>query len=199
MSRAHYPFASGNYLELRPNYTYCDCSGEDFLAVWIGVRKHALERLAMIDGPTDQTPAAKPDVPADGVAIHDLLDRIERHLATAEPIAAATEKDINLLVQRFEVGKRLYGVYRGADRRGDTNSGYREITRYVRFGEILMSSFERTQALPQLNALLKLCDLLCAHVDEISGQWRLRTAQLLAREVAAVAVLATEQGLPWPA
>lgn len=188
MTDSRYPFASGDYLSIRPNYSYSDCAGSDFPAVWLALRRAARTRLSTPGEPTAAPPAAIAPT-ADAIGIHALLDLV------AAPDA---ERELDLLVQRFEAGKRLYDVYRGADRRGDTASGFREMTRYVRFGEILAEAYPRRRALPLLNALLKLCDLLGAHADDIPSAWRPRAVRVLDRERELVAGLAQARSVPWP-
>jgi hypothetical protein len=188
MTDARYSYDRGDYLSIRPNYSYADCSGSDFPALWLARRREAWAMLAAPGGP----PVAPPTgiaASADAIGIEALLERL------AQP---DTDGELDQLVQRFEAGKRLYDVYRGTDRRGDTGSGFREMTRYVRFGEILAAAYPRRRALPLLNALLKLCDLLSAHADDIPATWRGRAAQVLDGERRFVADLAHARGVPWP-
>jgi len=188
MTDARYPYADGDYLSMRPNYSYSDCSGSDFPAIWLALRREARIRLGTPGWPP-ATPSAGAPVCEEGIGIDALLDRLEQ---------PNSDSELDLLVQRFEAGKRLYDVYRGPDRRGDTGSGFREMTRYVRFGELLVAAYQRRRALPLLNALLKLCDLLSAHALDIPSTWRSRTVALLDRERELVADLAHARELPWP-
>jgi hypothetical protein len=190
MSHPRYPFSNGDYLSLRPSYTYCDCAGDDFPSAWRTERRNAILQLAADAGRPSPPPVAIA-VPTDAIAIDTLLDRIAAQVSGGD-------QELDRLVQRFEVGKRLYDVYRGSDRRGDTSSGFRDMARYVRFGELLAAAYGRCHVLPFLNALLKLCDLLCAHVDDIPSQWRPRATQVLIQEGQAVAALARHRGLSWP-
>ena len=188
MSDPRYPFSDGDYLSVRPNYAYSDCSGNDFPALWLALRRATCARLATAAGP-QPTPPARAATTGDAIGIDELLDRL------AQP---GTDAELDLMVQRFEAGKRLYDVYRGSDRRGDTATGFREMGRYVRFGELLAAAYRRRGVLPLLNALLKLCDLLGAHADDIPGAWRGRAAGVFELERSCVAELAHARGVPWP-
>lgn len=188
MNGARYPYASGDYLAIRPNYSYSDCSGSDFPAVWLAVRSEARMALSNPGGPQDPSVAVTPPDP-DGIDIGTLLEHV---------VQADADGELDRLVQRFEAGKRLYDVYRGPDRRGDTTTGFREMTRYVRFGEILATAYRRRRALPLLNALLKLCDLLGAHAGEVPAAWRDRAVKVFDQEKRFVSELAHSRGLPWP-
>ena len=201
MSASRYPYAEGDYLTLRPAYTYCDCADADFPNAWRTVREKALNELANAAPLTytmTSTPPSRPPGPGE-VAIDALLDRIAISLASDDAIAPATEQDITWLIQRFEAGKRLYAIYSEAELRGKVDTDFRELSRYVRFGEILTETYRRRGLLPALNALLKLGDLLCAEAAAIPAAWRQRARAVLIAEAAAVRQLAETRGVTWPA
>jgi hypothetical protein len=201
MSASRYPYAEGDYLTLRPAYTYCDCADADFPLAWRAVREKALDELSRTPPPAHATARAAPPRPLgpDEIAIDALLDRLTASLAGADAITPATERDIARLIQRFEAGKRLYAVYSGPELRGQVDTDFRDLSRYVRFGEILIDIYRRRGLLPALNALLKLGDLLCAEASAIPAPWRQRAREVLINEAAAVRKLAETREVPWPA
>jgi len=196
MTEPRYPWASGDYLELRPNYSYADCLADDFPAAWAASRRQA---LAQLGSPAGQTPlpTAVADAERDAWPIDDLLAALRLGLGETGRLPATTRRRLDFLVQRFEAGKRLYAVYRGAELRGDTASDYRDLSRYVRFGEVLLIAWQRDACLSDLNALLKLSDLLCAHAETIAPDWRGRAAAVLAGEATAMAGLAARKEVAW--
>lgn len=201
MSASRYPYADGDYLTLRPAYTYCDCADTDFPQAWRAVREKALAELTgtpPLDQATTSTAPSRSLGP-DEIAIDALLDRLAASLASADAIAPATKRDITRLIQRFEAGKRLYAVYCGPELRGQVDTDFRDLSRYVRFGEILVDTYRRQGLLPALNALLKLGDLLCAEAAAIPAPWRQRARDVLIAEAAAVRKLAEIRGVAWPA
>jgi hypothetical protein len=103
------------------------------------------------------------------------------------------------MIQRFEAGKRLYAIYSKGELRGKVDTDFRELSRYVRFGEILIETYRRRELLPALNALLKLGDLLCAEAAAIPTAWRQRARAVLIAEATAVRKLAENRGVSWPA
>jgi len=195
---AHYPWASGDYLEVRPNYSYADCLHDDFPARWFTLRKQALTLLDADMPPAGDTPARFNLEARDEWTIDELLAALRAGLGSEGPLAANTRRTLDTLVQRFEAGKRLYARYRGPELRGDTAADYRDLSRYVRFGEILLAAWEREACLSDLNALLKLADLLCAHVADIPPAWQARAAAVLRGEGQALRALATAKEVAWP-
>jgi hypothetical protein len=197
---AHYPWASGDYLEARPNYAYADCLHDDFPGSWAALRAQTLTFLDTEAAPASDTPAGfNLETTRDEWPIDDLLAALRAGLGSEGLLAANTRGTLDTLVQRFEAGKRLYARYRGPELRGDTAADYRDLSRYVRFGEILLAAWEREASLSDLNALLKLADLLCAHVADIPPAWQSRAAAVLRGEGQALRALATAKEVAWPA
>jgi cytidine diphosphoramidate kinase len=175
-----YPYVPADFLASRPLYAYSE-TGPDLLGGWHAARRRVAAEWSC---------AAEP--PAGSIGIHALLDE----LAAGGP--AALDR-VDLLVQRFEAGKRLYEHYRGEDLRGVTGGPHRELTRYVRFAEVLVAAYRLDGRLPHLNALLKVGDLLCSHAGEVPTPWRARAAAVLAAEAELVGALAEGRGVPCPA
>lgn len=201
MNASRYPYAEGDYLALRPTYTYCDCADADFPQAWRAVREKALDELNRTPPPAHATASATLPraLGPDEIAIDALLDRLASSLADTDAITPATERDITRLIQRFEAGKRLYAVYCGPELRGQVDTDFRDLPRYVRFGEILVELYQRRGLLPALNALLKLGDLLCAEARAIPTAWRQRARNVLIAEATAVRQLAETREVAWPA
>jgi hypothetical protein len=87
-----------------------------------------------------------------------LADLVSDDAATrrAQPI----KEWIDRVCQRFEVTKRLYAFYLPGFRKG--SGEYQSIHRYWLFALILGLSLSQMRGLKHLNALLKVCDLLCS-------------------------------------
>jgi hypothetical protein len=196
---AHYPWASGDYLEARPNYSYADCLHADFPGSWAAIRKQALTFLDTEAAPASDTATGfNLETAREEWPIDNLLAALRAGLGGQGPLATNTRRTLDTLVQRFEAGKRLYARYRGPELRGDTAADYRDLSRYVRFGEILLAAWEREACLSDLNALLKLADLLCAHAIDIPPAWQARAAAVLSGESQAMRALAEVKEVAWP-
>ena len=183
MTHVVYEYASGDFLAERPKYEYTDCLAPDFLDAWRLTRAAAVAELESRSAPCESR--------RDSVAVHVLLDDLEAGLTASDPVDGRVAADLHRLVQRFEASKRLWDRYLGPELRGDTSSGYRELTRYVRFGALLAIGFARLDSLQCLNALLKVGDLLCAHAEEIPGSWRRGAADVLREEAVLVSSVAS--------
>jgi hypothetical protein len=72
---------------------------------------------------------------------------------------------LDRLVQRFEVTKKIYEVYRSGFRKGE---GKRDFVRlYWLFGLALALHYVDTKNIKYLNTLLKISDLLCSLNDDV--------------------------------
>ena len=171
-----YPFASGDLLD-RPNtYFYSKYRGRAFLEAW---QRQRADASRDISGPVSAN-ASEADTVREVRKTDALLESIYCDLSS-EVGAGEIRSLLDRLVQRFEVTKRLHGEY-GANWRPTDPTDYRLMERYVRFGEILDLAYERTGALPYLNALLKTVDTLTASRIVLNGQQRQRLQVLIAHE-----------------
>lgn len=173
-----YPYASGDRLEQRNTYFYTPYLGAAFLDAWRQQRSGALRALSA----TPSAAACRVDNPAPVPRATDrLLEDLHRELTAGLHLEGELMAELNRLVQRFEVSKRLHGEYDARWRPTDT-ADYRSMERYVCFAEILDLAHERTGALPYLNALLKIVDTLTSLPETLNARQRARLAGLIARE-----------------
>jgi len=93
------------------------------------------------------------------VTASDLLRALVRSLIE-DGQAADTTPWLDRLVQRFEVTKRLYESYPAGFRKGE--GSFDSPRRYWLFALALCLTLSRSDNLRALNALLKVCDLLCS-------------------------------------
>ena len=98
--------------------------------------------------------------------------------------------DTREVVQRFEAGKRLYDHYRAPACTGIVDSGYDDVDRYLRLGEILLAELEGPRRLIATNGILKLGDLLCSRAAELDPASAARARALLLAERTLVDALA---------
>ncbi|ANN69079.1 hypothetical protein [Bordetella bronchialis] len=147
-----YQYASGDLLEERNTYFYSGFQGEAFLDAWRSQRD-AFLALAQRQGGGSRTPAAI-------TPTETLLDKLERALVAGETDGARLA-ELDRLVQRFEVTKRVHAEYNENWRPVDTDD-YRALGPYVRLGEVLELAYGKVRRLQYLNALLKCLDTLTA-------------------------------------
>ena len=146
-----YDYAKGDLLESRNTYFYSRFQGREFLLAWREQRDSALVGTAEISSEAGERSKRPTDA---------LLATIGEELSKRGS-SAHTMQLLNLLVQRFEVTKRLHGEY-GETWRPKDPQDYRNMERYVRFAEVLHLAYSLTVSLPYLNALLKCMDTLTA-------------------------------------
>lgn len=170
-----YDYARGDLLEQRNTYMYSAVGGPAFLAAWRRSRQEALASLPPL--------ADRPPPLARGLGTDALLEEL---LAALE-LGGATPA-LEALLQRFEVTKRLHARYTERWRPEDPND-FRDLSRYVRFAEVLERAYERLHDLRHLNALMKCVDTLVALREGLDANYGARLARLIVAEDAHVAEL----------
>ena len=90
--------------------------------------------------------------------------------------------DLNLLLQKFEVSKRLFGQYDSEWCKIEA-SGFVEIDTYIYFGQSLCRAYGQGMGLNYLNGLLKLNDTLISVCVDMNSKQVSALGWLVAREV----------------
>ena len=193
-----YPYATGNRLEDRNTYFYTEFLGHEFLNAWKCCRERALAYFSSVC--SDDTPPhverfklgamPQPHSPnsVTGALLEEAAKLAERQ--TSEQV----DKLLMQWVKKFETSKRVYDSYDSDFRPVDRNV-YGELSHYVRLAEIFESSYRRTEALPFLNALLKILDTLIAMQGDLPFSLAGRMAELIKREYLHVSKLARRTGV----
>jgi hypothetical protein len=178
----HYPYATGDRLEDRNTYSYSPYVGRALFVDWASQRDGAL-RLAH-----GQTTHVSPDQPTDRL--------LAKLLAT---LAAGTTRptewgQIDRLLQRFEVSKRLHGEY-NTNWRPVAPTDYHGLERYLRFAEMMAMAYRADTRLQYLNGLLKCVDTLTSLAGELDTAQTVRLADLVRQERSHVHTLAQKLGV----
>jgi len=160
-----YPYGTGNRLEDRNTYYYSSFIGRDLFIFWKHQREDALQV-----GPRS-SPCLWEEKPTDRL-IANLLSSLARRVA-----GPAEWLQIDKLLQRFEVSKRLHGEYNSKWRPIDP-SDYQGMETYLRFAELMDQAYLSSAKLHYLNALLKSIDTLTALVVRLDAQQFNRLKQL---------------------
>lgn len=174
-----YPYADGDLLETRAQYSFSRFEGPAFLQAWRRQR-------AAVAAPPGRTVAGAQAT--DRSPLLAELDRLAGGLRAGPPEPEALAV-LRRLLQRFEVSKRLHGRYDASWRPVDP-ADYRPAERYVRFAELLDLAYERTRELPFLNGLLKCLDTVSSLAPSLDAAQLERVRTLLASEQAHVDRLA---------
>jgi hypothetical protein len=190
-----YPYITDDPLETRPRYDYSEASGDAMLEAWRHARRKTLEYLR--HPPHQEAPSRLPDASPleplpDWQSTDSLIDGLHASLSQGLALDAANQAPLDLLVQRFEAGKRLY-AFLDAEGRSVRDSDYRKLERYVSFGEVLSIAWQCGAHFPYLNALLKIVDLICAYAPTLPPPLRPRVIGLIETEAEIISHLADKE------
>jgi hypothetical protein len=121
------------------------------------------------------------------------------HTLIAIQLTAQPDKNlkiwVDLLVQRFEVTKKVYELYSSGFRKGEGLNN--RVKLYWLFALVLCLYYTRSKGLKYLNTLLKVCDLLCSLQEDMVCKELPVTglALVLATEVTSIFLLAEKKGI----
>lgn len=178
-----YPYAEGDLLEKRNTYFYSTYGGRGFLSAWERQRDTAMK--------TSSAAGVRPrkEGKTDGI-----LSFLEKEIARNGDIDPSTWQQLDCLLQRFEVSKRLHGEYNDQWRPVNPDD-YRDMERYVRFAEVLDQAYQRSRKLQYLNGLLKCMDTLSALTARLDALEKERVCRLTDSERSHIRTLADSLGL----
>ena len=183
-SAATYPYASGDLLDQPQTYFYTAYQGKAFLHAWRASRNECLSEHA---SPT--CVEATLGNSATGRFLKDLATQLR-----AQTFDAAERGKLDAMLRNFEAKKRIYTDYNPGFTSKD-RTDFRDLRLYIDFAEVLVLAYQRWQALPYLNALLKCVDIVCALHSELPAIEQQRLAQVIAAESGFVTTLSNRLGV----
>ena len=137
------------------NYSYSTFGGEDFMRAW----RESRTKLNFKNNFS-----------------RDFLN-LENHSSTEILFISWIEKleldefnnfdELNLLLKRFEVTKRIYSSY-DVDFRRIKKNEFGELRLYILFAYILTLVFSKSMKLPYLNSLLKVNDINISQIENLT-------------------------------
>jgi methionyl-tRNA formyltransferase len=192
---AEYPYDQGDRLVDRNTYFYSPYRGREFLLAYRNARRRLEAESAV--GPAAGSGVRERDDP-DGFVppACELFERVRVGLAASSSGEDARQavRTLDGLVKRFEVTKRVFDDY-DDEFRPRPGAGFRTISLYVQFAELLDAACAAAGRLPHLNALLKVLDTLSSVRGEIPFALRPRVLALVEAERAHVERLAAGLGV----
>ena len=102
--------------------------------------------------------------------------------------------DIDLILKKFEVSKRIYDFYLPEFKKSD-DSDFKNLNNYLQLASILSRSYEIKNKLNYLNGMLKVNDTLISVFYELSGLEKKNLAWLIRMELNHVSKLASKLGI----
>lgn len=181
---APYKYSRGNLIDERNTYSYTPYLGLPFIDSWRKNREDSIKNL----GPSCEPPRPIEVSDNDNTGFA-LLERLY-----ADIVSSNFENKLNLLIQRFEVGKRIYTNY-DIDLRPFDRGQCHDLSLYLRFAEILDKAYACSGQLNYLNPLLKVLDTLIAFQEDLAGDQGGRLARLIERELQYIKTLAQHMGI----
>lgn len=172
----------GDLLDQPNTYFYSEFSGFEFLKAWSEHRLDISHQLA--DAP--KTPAFIGHY-APGCApynAHDLFAYLSDCIRAQPEDTGEYQKGLVIaekLLKHFEVTKHIYEAYTESIRAVD-RTRFRSLSGYVEAAFIFHRYFVASDKLPFLNGLLKIMDIIAAHISEVDPADRAHVRWLLDRE-----------------
>lgn len=155
MDSVSYTYIKENVLEEKISYSYSEYKGIEFIHAWKRSRINFIVNSGSI---------SFKDI-ANKTYTSDDIIRSTEHILNGWIVSLDENHlpvpNINLLLKRFEVTKRIYRSYDDNFRPFDKLDFKRSML-YLKFGCVLVLSYRNTSKLQYLNALLKLDDILCS-------------------------------------
>ena len=152
---APYPYADRDLFAEPERYFYADCAAADFLDGWRASRDSGRTRLTERSAESGTTPEPAGDTDN----LMGLLETCLRDLQTTPVPQPNIIAQLDLLLVKFEVFRRLFAAY-GPDGRRLPDAPLAGPEHYVRFAACLVWVAEGAEDLRYLSALLKLTDAL---------------------------------------
>ena len=90
--------------------------------------------------------------------------------------------EINLILKKFEVSKRIYDFYLPEFKKSD-DSDFKNLNNYLKLASVLSRSYEITKKLNYLNGMLKVIDTLISVFNEMSELEKKNLAWLIRLEI----------------
>lgn len=176
-----YSYTDGDKIASPNTYFYTEYNGQEFLNSYFGNRKSILRKTKDAVEPM----FSKNDIETDQSLIHTsiYLDYLytslqsQNHSRNADIFA-----EINLILKKFEVSKRIYDFYLPEFKKSD-ESDFKNLNNYLKLASVLSRSYEITKKLNYLNGMLKVIDTLISVFNEMSELEKKNLAWLIRMEI----------------
>ena len=159
-----YKYISRDVPQQKINYSYAKFGGEDFLDEYKKSREIALLNLDN----NELTNRNTKDLTATGIHFYKWIKLMEKD-------KDINEKELLLLLKRFEVTKKIYETY-DINFRPIDKEKYMNFHLYVLFGEVLVLAYNKHKKIQYLNTLLKANDICISLIELLSEQLRKKVA-----------------------
>ena len=176
-----YSYTDGDKIASPNTYFYTEYNGQEFLNSYFGNRKSILRKMKDAVEPTFSENDTETDQSLIQTSIY--LDYLytslqsQNHSRNADIFA-----EINLILKKFEVSKRIYDFYLPEFKKSD-ESDFKNLNNYLKLASVLSRSYEITKKLNYLNGMLKVIDTLISVFNEMSELEKKNLAWLIRMEI----------------
>lgn len=160
-----YKYLDSNTPKEKINYSYSKYDGELFMTAYLDSRKKVMPPVLSEDALSINVDTS--------IQTELLFNDWIQNCIDGKSI---NKEDLNLLIKRFEVTKKLFDDY-DVNFRPIDKTKFNSFRLYVLFAYILSLSYSRNNHLQYLNALLKINDINISNIDSID----LESKQILFR------------------
>lgn len=151
--KIEYNYLSKEVPKEKINYSYSKYYGRPFIRGWFDLRNSFLEQKQI-----RQTKLMSSSNTG------DLLLLWQKKITSK---GGFDYTNLNLLIKRFEVTKKIYNDYNKLFRPVKTNN-FSNLTNYLLFAGTLICAYQKTEIKSYLNALIKVNDICCSlEIDEV--------------------------------
>ena len=200
----HYPYSHKDLIRSPNTYFYSKFEGKRFLEAWLASREKLISTLP-----------AKKDLSSDSAVTglnrwvegleaggqlktKPLLDTLLTELSAAGAgVSLQVKRFLDLFLKKFEVSKHVHGAYRLGNPgfRAVNPKDCRDLSLYLKLGELFDLAYSRTNDFRFLNGFLKIMDTLCGMCHELDTGERARLTGLILKERAYILGLAEKKGI----
>jgi len=188
-----YLYTDGDKIISPNTYFYAEYNGHEFLNSYFENRKMIIDKTEDAVEPSFSENVIERN--ESFIQTSSFLGKIYTSLQS-ENHSSSTDifSDIDLILKKFEVSKRIYDFYLPEFKKSD-DSDFKNLNNYLQLASILSRSYEIKNKLNYLNGMLKVNDTLISVFYELSGLEKKNLAWLIRMELDHVNKLASKLGI----
>ncbi|WP_421193217.1 hypothetical protein [Aeromonas enteropelogenes] len=152
-AKVNYPYVTDNNLENIQSYQYSLWQGDNFIAAFYAQRLTLLQSL-----PAAQWLECRNEFNVTSNSLWPLVLK----LRNGQPLADHELDWVLILLKKFEVSKKLFGVYHSAPPHKRCDENFREPEPYMLLAELTLRLWLQLKRTYWLSGALKLLDTLCS-------------------------------------
>jgi len=176
-----YSYTDGDKIASPNTYFYTEYNGQEFLNSYFEDRKTILRKTK---------DAVEPSFSENDIETNESLIQTSVYLGylytslQSQNHSRNTDifAEINLILKKFEVSKRIYDFYLPELKKSD-DSDFKNLNNYIKLALVLSRSYEITKKLNYLNGMLKVIDTLISVFNEMSELEKKNLAWLIRMEI----------------